>query len=466
MRVAWFSPIPPIRSGVAEYCEGLLPHFGGLIDIDLFVDDPELHSGTPLAARFPILDYREFTARHRSAPYDLNLYHMGNDLVHRFVYLTLVDNPGLVVLHEPMLHHFMLQMLTAGWTPSDYSRELDYNYGVRRENIEAIVGTDGSELSRFRYPMIQRVVDSSLGIIVHSEFARGEVLKLGPRGPVRKVNMPYAGLRDDEGPSKEKARRLLDLDSDAFLIGTFGFVTPAKRIESILDALAEFLSEAPDARLAVVGATVPEYPVGELIGSKGLSGVVLMPGYVSSDDLLSYMAACDLAVSLRWPSAGETPASLVQLLGMGCPTVVSDYKAFAEFPDDICMKVDPAREREDLLRHFRRAYSDRAMLAGLGEQARVYIAENHRVEDTVGEYADFAHSLLTGGFQVDLQVPDGEGGEDAIRGDLVDEVCEKLAAIGVGSGFIGLLEDVSSALDSIFGDGGDLDAPPMSRHRF
>ena len=448
IKVAWFSPLPPQPSGISEYCMDLLPYLKPYMEIDLFVEDPATHQGTLLEREFPIHPYTKFQERRRRWRYDLNIYQMGNNILHRFVYLTLVQWPGLVVLHEPMLHHFMLEMLQAGWTPGDYSRELDYNYGVHRDGVEETVDGDGTEQSRFRYPMLQRVIDSSFGVIVHSDFAAGEVLGHRPPGPVKEVSMPYIPDPETVGLTRGEARRRLGLNEDTFLVGTFGFVNPTKRIESILDALAGLLVEAPEARLAVVGGHVPEYPVGDVVARHGLSERVMLPGRVDWADFLSYMVACDMCVALRWPSAGETPSSVVRLLGLGCPTVMSDSKAFGEFSENVCLKVTPGRETEELLGHLLRGYRDREMLDSMGERAREYIRRDYGIEDTARSYWDFAVSLLTGG-GLSVGRPDrGVPGMQA-RESLVGTLTGKLAGMGIGKGTAGVNEGLSRAVDGI-----------------
>jgi len=393
-------------------------------------------------------DYRQFARLARTARFDVALFQMGNDRVHRFVYETLTETPGVTVLHEPMLHHFMLQMLEEGWTRADYRRELDYNYGVARGCIEAEVAADSTELARFRYPMIQRVVDSSLGIIVHSEYARGVVLGHRPRGPVGKVNHAYVPDPAAAGLTRSEARAVLGLDPGLFIVGTFGFVTPAKRIETMLDCAAELAREDERVRLLIAGGRVPEYRLEEQVGSRGLEGRVISPGYVSWRDLMRCMVACDAAVALRWPSAGETPGGVIRLLGLGCPTVVSSHKAFGEFPDDVCLKVDHVREREELLARLRLALGNPEAMSAMGARAREYIARNNRPEDTAAGYARFIESVLAGGF----------GGacprREVARGALIDRVADGIAAFADGPARDGLSATAAEAIDGVAPRGG------------
>ncbi len=65
------------------------------------------------------------------------------------------------------------------------------------------------------------------------------------------------------------------------------------------------------------------------------------------------MGACDIVLNLRYPTVGETSGSLQRALGLGKAVIVSDVGAFAELPDDVCLKVPIAPERpqeeEDLI---------------------------------------------------------------------------------------------------------------------
>ena len=86
MRVAFFSPLPPSPSGIADYSQALLAPLGRLVELEVFAD----------AAR-------EF----RPGDFDLALYQIGNNPYHDFVYETALRHPGVVVMHESNLHHLM-----------------------------------------------------------------------------------------------------------------------------------------------------------------------------------------------------------------------------------------------------------------------------------------------------------------------------------------------------------------------
>ena len=62
-------------------------------------------------------------------------------------------------------------------------------------------------------------------------------------------------------------------------------------------------------------------------------------GYVDERRLWELMAACDVHVSLRSPTMGETSGTAIRGLVLGKPLVVSDVGWFSELPGDVALKV-------------------------------------------------------------------------------------------------------------------------------
>jgi hypothetical protein len=89
MRVAFFSPLPPARSGIADYSEALLGSLRYLAEIE-----PISSAGQPFDPQ----------------GYDIALYQIGNNRYHDFVYETALRHPGVVVMHESNLHHLLTDL--------------------------------------------------------------------------------------------------------------------------------------------------------------------------------------------------------------------------------------------------------------------------------------------------------------------------------------------------------------------
>src|SRR5687767_1618231 len=103
-RLAWFTPLPPVRSGIAQYNRELLPALSSSHQIDLFVDGLPEHFEPP-AENTPVFTAHDFVWKHLREPYDLVVYQLGNAPCHDYMWAYLVRYPGLVVLHDGQLHH-------------------------------------------------------------------------------------------------------------------------------------------------------------------------------------------------------------------------------------------------------------------------------------------------------------------------------------------------------------------------
>ena len=111
LRLAWFSPLPPVRSGVAAYSAELLPHLRGAFVID----------------SYPETAAHDFVWRHRRTPYDLIVYQLGNARCHDYQWAYMARYPGLVVLHDAKLHHARARQLLQRQRVDDYRREFRYD---------------------------------------------------------------------------------------------------------------------------------------------------------------------------------------------------------------------------------------------------------------------------------------------------------------------------------------------------
>jgi len=85
-KIAFFSPLPPARSGIADYSATLLEELRKLADVQVFSSKP---------------------ASFDPADFDVVLYQVGNNAHHDFCYETALEHPGVVVIHEANLHHLI-----------------------------------------------------------------------------------------------------------------------------------------------------------------------------------------------------------------------------------------------------------------------------------------------------------------------------------------------------------------------
>jgi glycosyltransferase involved in cell wall biosynthesis len=458
MRIAYFSPLPPQASGIADYSAELLPSLGEQCEIELIVEDGVRPEG-PLASRFPVHGHRALPRLLEKGRFDAVLYQLGNNRdYHASIYRTLLEHPGVVVLHEFVLHHLVRDLTLFSGDPQGYVGEMAYAYGRTGEAMARRCLETGVPLDPWSYPLFERIVDASLGIIVHNRFTRDRVLASRPLARIATIPH-HLSLGDVPDVSVDEARAALGIAPGTFAVATFGFLTASKRPEVLLLAFARLRREVPGARLLIVGEVSPHYDFARVF-TPDLQEGVTVTGRLDLDRFLLYMRAVDVAVNLRHPTAGETSGTVIRLLAMGKPLIVNNTGAFAEIPDDCCAKVDLDETEEELLfSYLRLLASDEALRRRMGENARRHMEVHHSLAGSARAYADFLRETVETGARPFQAVPPlVPYPEEDVLSDLVREVTADLADLGVEEAEDGLLREIAAVMVDL-----DLDRPAGSR---
>ncbi len=372
MRVAFFSPLPPARSGIADYSEALIESLKPLVELEVF-------SGPD----------RPFDP----SRFDIAVYQVGNNGHHGFVYEAALRHPGIVVMHESNLHHLITDLTIRRDDWDAYVSECEYNGGqAARAFAERVrrleVGPDYEGL-----PMTRRLLESARGVVVHSRFMLDEMRAAGFSGPAAVIPHGAWIPQADRNGYREK----LGLDEATPLVGIFGFLKPYKRIAESLRAFRRLVRLAPNARMILVGEPHPEFPLEGMIRSMGLSAHVRVLGFTPIEDFVGYLGACDIVLNLRYPTVGESSGTLLRSLGLGKAVLVSEVGSFQEFPDDVCLKVPVGAGEEDLIFEYLNLLIGRPEVAkALGRRARQYVAEECNWAAVARQYAVFLDGVLGG----------------------------------------------------------------------
>lgn len=341
-RVACFTPLPPQKTGIATYASGVLPLLASELEMDVFVDQrrvdcPEITSSLTVRhlLRFPLEAER----------YDVLLYEMGNSSAHAGIYELALHYPGIVHLHDLVLHHFYLDYYFHRGRAREYRWKLRRMQGSEGAVLGKCVAHDfGGSLGYFELPMRNEIVRRALGVVVHSHWARQALRRDFPSLPILRIDMPCFEPRVGE-TNGLAFRQRLGIPTDAFVVTSLGFATPSKRIDRLLEALARVRFEVPSIRLLVVGELNPASGLEERAAALGVADLMIATGYVHDRDLWDALAASDVVASLRFPTAGETSAPLMQALTIGKPALVSGFRQFLELPESACVRI-PLGEQE------------------------------------------------------------------------------------------------------------------------
>ena len=342
-----FTPLPPAKTGVAHYASMLIPALRQQIDVEA-VGEADL----------------------RPATTDLRIYQLGNNPHHEFVYREAMAHPGVVVLHDVVLHHLIVEMTLARGDVEGYVTALRANHGAAGEAwARGRAAGLHSEMGNFLLPASIDVANRSRAVIVHNQYAADVLHSHGVRAPIHVVPHPYLPQ-----PATQTRRS----ETNERVIGLFGFLNSSKRPEVVLEAFGQARARHPRLRLLVVGDPAPNIDVAAF-RSEGIT----FAGYVADEEFASHYAAVDRLVNLRYPTAGETSGTLIRAFEAGKPVAVSDYAQFAEMPNDCVVKI-PLGEGEvaALAEFFVRDLPDPSAAQ------RRWLEENARMELTVKGYID------------------------------------------------------------------------------
>lgn len=443
MRVAFYSPLPPQKSGIADYSAELLPHLAEHCEIELIVDE----GFRPEETRFPVHGARALPGLLARGRFDAVLYQLGNNRdYHASIYRSLLDHPGVVVLHEYVVHHLVRDLTLFAGEPEAYVREMRYAYGRTGEAMARRCVATGVPLDPWSYPLFERAVDASRGVIVHNRFTRDRVLASRPLARIATVPH-HLSLEEMPETSPEEARRRLGIELGTFAVATFGFLTASKRPEVLLRAFARLRKEVPQARLLLVGEVSRHFDFDRIFTPELRAGVTVT-GRLELDRFLLYMRACDVAVNLRHPTAGETSGTVIRLLGMGKPLIVNDTGSFAEIPDDAAARIPLDDTEEDLLvAYLRLLAGDEPLRRRMGENARRHMEVHHSLAGSARAYADFLRQTVETGAAPFRAVPPLTAyPPDDLLSDLVREASAEMVDLGIGEGDDDLLREVAAAV--------------------
>jgi glycosyltransferase involved in cell wall biosynthesis len=394
-RLAFCSPLPPEPTGIADYASEVLALLAGGHSIDVFHGQADVAPGA-IPPGCGVFRAAALSERHRARPYDLAIHQLGNAPGHAFIYPLLAQVPGLLVLHDLVLHHSRAAVLLdspaarayaadsssaalregARGGEEAYAAEVAYAYPAQaRRLVAAHLNTTG-DLLPYAYPLFQLPVAVSRLTAVHNAAMARAIGDEMPGTAVAHLAMPALRVPVAAGAAAA-CRQALGIGDDALVVGCFGLLTREKRVETVARAVARAAADFPSLRLLLVGPVAEPQRLERMLRACGIRERTTVAGRVPMTQLPVHMEAADLVVHLRYPTARETSAALLRVLAQGRPAVISDVDNFAEIPDDAVVRADTSDEEGAVTRAILRLAGSRALRDRLGRRAAAFIAERH-----------------------------------------------------------------------------------------
>lgn len=342
-KIALAAPWPKQQTGIADYVFRIVPCLAQYFDIDLFVDnsmdkDCEL---VPFAYgnRYTIDQLEKLRGQ-----YDEIIYHIGNCVrYHANTYKLFETLGGIAEIHDFDLNAFFYQAFYATGQKEIYRRALKAGYGEAGEQHFKNLEKKKENPDGKRFPMSHGIARLADKVIVHNEWSYRQ---LGD--DVAKFMVPLACFEletvdeDNRKAVLERVRDKIRLQQGEFVIGCLGWMNSNKRPQAIIQSLAKLRRQGYPVKLVFWGEKGTE-ECNSLIEREKLEDAVVITGYLEREEYLAGLALSHIILNLRYPTMGESSATLCETIKAGKPCIVTAINQYMEYPDDVCWKVPLGR---------------------------------------------------------------------------------------------------------------------------
>lgn len=361
----FLSPLPPTKSGIADYSAQLLDFLQSYYDVTLVCEDVNQVNKT-IKNKYKTISAIAYMQSGNTR--NRHMYHFGNSDYHVWMVPLLERFPGTVVLHDVFLgglNHAMFQK--QGTLPL----------------LQKLFEEDGYEALSFylehdmhqtllHYPLHQHFIDKADGIIVHSHYAKSLVKTTDA------IQVPFFKEAFEPTMTQEEAKKFLGIDSETFVVCSFGFIGHTKCSKELLDAWKNSkLSQMSTCKLFFVGS-LPQSAYGiELKESSATLQNVVITHYCEEDRYQTFLQAADLIVQLRKNSRGESSAAVFDALSYGKPLLVNYNGSFKELPQDAVFFIPDNFTPIELAQALEEMKENQNLCHEIAQQAYKYVSSSH-----------------------------------------------------------------------------------------
>jgi hypothetical protein len=313
-RVAMMTPLPPTRSGVADYSAAAAAALEKRVELTLFTPEQ--------TAAFP----------HLARRFDRVVSVMGNSVYHSRIFDFHARHGGAVICHDSRLLHFFAEKFGVKRTAEMASRELG------RKATEAEISSWHQDESGRQAMCLGDLPESARPFIVHARAAAALVTE---RTKKPAAYLPFAIYRPWQfgalsATQRLAARERLGIGRKEKIVVTFGFVNAAKGVAQSVAAMDLLRGQA---RMIWVGEAHIKLP--------DAANVTFLNAFTLEQKYRDYLLAADCGLQLRAGGKGNISGALQDCIAAGLPTVASeDLAESLEAPSYVRRVADALDARE------------------------------------------------------------------------------------------------------------------------
>lgn len=391
MKIAFVTPLSPEKTGIADFCEEILPLMKDYFQIDLFSSHNN-PSNKIISENFKVYKYEKLEDENIRNQYDRIVYQIGNNVeCHGKIYELALKYKGIVELHDISIEGLIWGMTLKNNNRDKYLDIVEYCHGKEaRRRAEGAFNGECIPLwdEPLRFPLNKKLIDSAEAVIVHSDL--GFQIVKGTRNNlnIAKIYHHTNDIYNNYDELKEIYKKELGMGNE-LIISSFGFATRTKRIPQILEALSKVKEQGCKFKYIVAGKVEEEINIKDLVDKFGLRDNIEITGYLSLEELKKYMLATDICLSLRYPSHGESSGIFHRILGMGKLAVITDEGTFSEYPNKVCLKISMENETENIKNAIIDIINGKINMKEYERNAMEYAKSNFDIKENVLMYKSF-----------------------------------------------------------------------------
>lgn len=387
-KIAFFTPLPPIESGISDYSVDILIELSKYFDIDVFIDDYIAICKLPKNVK--IVNYKIFNKNN----YKNIIYQMGNNGKYHLYMLKYIQKyGGILVLHDYNLKDFVYYACFKELKNINLFKKYlleDMNENKASKYLQDIQNNNYSnnlELNGFVTKYVNK-------IIVHSDFLQQKLHEKYQDKNIKKI-LHYSKINSQI--SVGELKKHFHINTNTIIFAAFGSIQNTKRVIPILKAFYKLSKEYSDIYFLWIGeisATLKDQFY-QLINRLQLNKIVAISHYINLNTFDTFIDLSDICLNLRYPYNGENSGSLSRLLSKGKCTIINDIGSFSEIPDNACFKIQSAAniseetEINNIYNAMRTLLQDKIMRYNIEKKARLYAEQFLDIKIIVQQYKNF-----------------------------------------------------------------------------
>lgn len=384
-KLAIVTPWLPQKTGIANWIFKLTKSLKKYFDIDIYVDD-SVDSIKEYVKLESINIKSIFKFRENANKYNQIIYQLGNNSqYHTEIYKLALEIPGIVEIHDYNINPFMYQSFLLNGDKKIFEKAINYYGEEGKEHYKEL--SKGSVYPNiYKFPMIHYVASKSKGTIAHSKWVKENM------NEIKNVSIiPLPAFEKDDFNKEfnlQEFSERYNLGANDLIISCLGFINKNKRPYKVIDAIHKLRLDGYPCKLLLLGSGGDEESqVIEYAEKLDIKNDIIITGFLDDFSYYEGIEFSDIIVNLRYPSMGESSATLCETFKYGKPVLVSNINQYKEFPDEICWKVDINDfEVEQIYNYIKYLLKNREVREAIGNNAKIYADKVLDADNIAEEY--------------------------------------------------------------------------------